>query len=74
MKKFMLIPVIALGLCLSGCGGCGADEETPEQIKIEDSIAEADRNESVDNADRMLREADSLEKLRQDSLEKAGKK
>lgn len=75
MKKFLqmaaVLSLISLGV--SGCFGPNEQEEAAKE-KTEDSLMEIDRSSSVDEADRMLREADSLEQLRQDSIDKAGKK
>lgn len=74
MKKPMLIVVIGIALFLGGCGCFSVEEKVdPVQQRIEDSIDEIDRNSSVDDADRMLREADSIEKVKQDSIDKAQK-
>lgn len=75
MKKLMIgsavLAALFFGIC--GCSGPSAEEEAAKQKK-EDSLMEIDRDNSVNEADRMLREADSLEQLRQDSLEKASRK
>lgn len=75
MKKLMtmtaILAMISLGIC--GCVGPNEQEEAALK-KTEDSLMDLDRNQSVDDADRMLREADSLEQLRVDSLEKASQK
>lgn len=70
MKKFGMMMILGAALLMGGCKGCST-EETPEELKIQDSIAEIDRNESLDEADRLLREADSLDKILQDSIAKA---
>lgn len=62
-----MILILSGALLLGGCS-CFNTEEDPEQVKVEDSLAEIDRSESLDEADRLLREADSLEQLKQDSI------
>lgn len=72
MKKISILALFSASLFLSACGCFGLEEkEDPAQVRVEDSLAEIDRNESVDEADRMLREADSLEQVKQDSIAKA---
>jgi hypothetical protein len=74
MKRIIALASV-VSLVFLGSYGCGnsATEEAAKQ-KIEDSVNEIDRNNSLDEADKMLREADSLDKIREDSIAKASKK
>ena len=74
MKRIIALASV-VSLVFLGSYGCGssAGEEAAKQ-KIEDSVNEIDRNNSLDEADKMLREADSLDKIREDSIARASKK
>jgi len=75
MKKYMLMTAIIALICASMVGCIGPNEQEEAALKkTEDSLMDIDRNQSVDDADRMLREADSLEQVRLDSIEKASQK
>ena len=69
MKRISIVLIFVATLLMGACKSCST-EETPEEIRVQDSLAEIDRNESLDEADRLLREADSIAQLQQDSLAK----
>jgi hypothetical protein len=72
MKNLMKVSAMLLVVFFCSCGWFSTDNsEDPAVKKVEDSLIEVDRDNSLDAADRMLREADSLEQLRQDSIAKA---
>lgn len=75
MKNLMKVSALLLVVSLSSCNWFGSDNsEDPALQKVEDSLIEVDRDNSVSDADRMLREADSLDQIKQDSIDKANKK
>ncbi len=73
MKKLMNLSVLLLIVLACGCFNTDNSED-PAVKKVQDSLIEVDRDNSVNEADRMLREADSLDKIKQDSIENAKKK
>jgi hypothetical protein len=75
MRKVIFFMFMGLSLFFMGCGNLKLDDkEDPGKKKIEDSLTEEDRNNALDNADKLLQQADSIEKAKQDSIEMAAKK
>lgn len=72
MKKFKILITI---ITLSTFWGCGLfsveDKEDPAKKRKEDSIAEIDRSDVLNNADKLLKQADSLDQAKKDSINKA---
>jgi hypothetical protein len=75
MKKLKTLIVL---LTLSTFLGCGLfsveDKEDPVKKKKEDSLAEIDRSDVLNNADKLLKQADSLEQAKKDSIDKISAK
>jgi hypothetical protein len=73
MKKFALIIILSTisFLCFNSCGPNQKDAE--RQKKIEDSINKLDSDKSFDEANKLLQQADSIEKAKQDSIDLAAK-
>lgn len=72
MKKTLLLLGLVLTMLATACGP--SKEEQERQKRIEDSLASIDSDSTADNADALLREADSLYKLKQDSIKAAEEK
>jgi hypothetical protein len=71
MKKSALI-IAAGALLLTGFNACGPGREEQQRLqRIEDSLNALDRDHSVDEANRLLQQADSTEKA-MDSLAMEG--
>jgi len=71
MKKTFLYLCFALSLLVAGCGPSKQDQE--KQKKKEDSLMEIERNNALGDADKILKQADSLDKIKQDSVKAAEK-
>ena len=72
MKKIIgVVSLLVMGSICS-CGSFKTDEkELERQKRIEDSLMEIERNDALNDADRILREQDSIAKIRQDSIDAA---
>ena len=74
MKKFTYIIALCT-LFLIGFTACGpSQEEQLKQKRTEDSLNALDSDKSLDEANKLLQQADSIEKAKQDSMEMAAKK
>lgn len=75
MKFFKtLIAMFALSSLL-GCGLFSVeDKEDPAKKRKEDSLAEIDRTDVLNNADKLLKQADSIEQAKKDSINKISAK
>jgi hypothetical protein len=71
MKRFAFI--IALGtFALIGLNNCGpSQKELDEQKRKEDSANMVESNSKADDADKLLRKMDSIDKAKQDSIDLA---
>ena len=58
MKSLKIILVLIFAAALISCGNSKLDEE--RQKRIEDSLLEIERNNALNNADKLLRESDSI--------------
>jgi hypothetical protein len=71
-KSFCIMALCSLfTLSFTGCGP--SQKELEQQQKKTDSAIQADRDRSVDEANKLLQQADSADKAKQDSIAKAGK-
>jgi|WetSurMetagenome_2_1015567.scaffolds.fasta_scaffold173369_2 hypothetical protein len=74
MKKTIWIAALGSIVFLSICGCFGPSEkEEAAQKRKEDSLMEIERNNALNDADRLLHQSDSLEKIKQDSIDNAQK-
>jgi uncharacterized protein YpmB len=72
MNKIKTIIALSLISMIIGCGLFSVEEkEDPAKKKREDSIAEIDRSDVLNNADKLLKQADSLDQAKKDSVNKA---
>jgi hypothetical protein len=71
MKKFTLIISLSVisFMCFNSCGP--SQKEAERQKRIEDSINKLDSDKSFDDANKLLQQADSIEKAKQDSIDQA---
>jgi hypothetical protein len=60
--------IMFFGIC--GCFGLSEEEEAAQKRK-EDSLMEIERNNALNNADLLLNQSDSIEKVKQDSIANA---
>ena len=75
MKFFKtLIAMFALSSLL-GCGLFSVEDKVdPAKKRKEDSLAEIDRTDVLNNADKLLKQADSIEQAKKDSINKISAK
>jgi hypothetical protein len=66
MRKTVLYFCFALSLLAVSCGP--SKEELEKQKRQEDSLMDIERNSALDDADKMLKQADSLDKVKEDSI------
>lgn len=69
MTKTILYLCMALTLLAVSCGP--SKEEQEKEKRAEDSLMEIQRNSALDDADKILKQADSLDKVKQDSIKAA---
>jgi len=73
MKKYFLVIALCTAALLS-LSNCGPNQkEAEKQKRTEDSINKLDSDKSSDEADKILKKADSADKAKKDSIELAKK-